>query len=381
MLPQKVINQMMLNPMMKLKHSKGQGGRRGKLKRQNSRLAWDSRITAPSIKLDLVVECRKLPKKDSFSQANAFCGVWEVPPGYRTEGNKGVSKLPARQEKEIGRTEVVRENKNPKFSTTFRLEYRFNIEQTYVVRVYDEDLRYASDLKEHDFIGGYVFTLGELLGANGCSIARPLEKGNAFLILTGVEILETREVLEFRFSGQGLGLLERKNKMQDVLKQIDKVHLAKNALKTIDKVNVAKTMLDSIDHFDPYFTLEKLNTEDQSWKVIWKSEVMKDDQNPCWNVARLPLQLLCGDDPTTPLKITIWDWNRFTPGALLSMLLCVCIFVLWLFLCVLVCCCCCCFCESEKLICLLFQMNWLVLSKRPWTSLSTKQNAVSPCLM
>jgi len=315
MITQKMINQMMLNPMMKLKPSKTQGGRRGKLKRQNSRFAWDSRITAPSIKLDLVIECRRLPKKDSFSQADAFCGVWEVPPGFRTEG-KGVSKLPARQEKEVGRTEVVRESKNPKFKTTFRLEYRFNIEQTYVVRVYDEDLRYATDLKEHDFIGGYVFTLGELLGANGCSIARPLEKAKAFLVLTGREVVETREVLEFRFSGQDLGLLERKNKLQDVMKQIDKVHLAKNALKTIDKVNVAKTMLDSIDHFDPYFTLERLNPEDQSWKVVWKSEVIKDNQNPNWNVARLPLQLLCNDDPTNTLKIAIWDWNRFTPDEL-----------------------------------------------------------------
>jgi hypothetical protein len=309
------VKKMMLNPMMKLKPSKQQGGRRGKLKRQNSRLAWDSRITAPSIKMDLIIECRRLPKKDSFSQADAFCGVWEVPPGFRTEG-KGVSKLPARQEKEIGRTEVVRENKNPQFKTTFRLEYRFNIEQTYVVRVYDEDLRFVTDLKEHDFIGGYVFTLGELLGANGCSIARPLEKGKAFLILTGREVLETREVLEFRFSGQDLGLLERKNKLQDVMKQIDKVHLAKNALKTIDKVNVAKTMLESIDHFDPYFTLEKLNLEDQTWKVVWKSEVIKDNQNPTWNVARLPLQLLCNDEPSVALKISIWDWNRFTPDEL-----------------------------------------------------------------
>lgn len=304
----------MLNPITGITNKK-KTGRRGKLKRQNSRLAWDSRITAPSIKLDLYMECRKLPKKDSFSQADAFCGVWEVPPGFRTEGSKGVSKLPARQEKEIGRTEVVRENRNPKFNATFRLEYRFNIEQTYVVRVYDEDLRYATDLKEHDFIGGYVFSLGELLGANGCSIARPL-KGKAFLVLSGQEVLETREVLEFRFSGQDLGLLERKNKLQDVMKQIDKVHLAKNALKTIDKVNVAKTMLDSLDHFDPYFTLERLNPEDQSWKIVWKSEVLKDTQNPTWNVARLPLQLLCNDDPGIALKISIMDWNRFTPDEL-----------------------------------------------------------------
>ena len=47
--------------------------RRGQLKRRNSKQAWDSRVTAPSIKLDLVIECHRLPKKDSFSEADRIC--------------------------------------------------------------------------------------------------------------------------------------------------------------------------------------------------------------------------------------------------------------------------------------------------------------------
>ena len=119
--------------------------RRGQLERQDSKIAWESRITAPSIKLDLVIECHRLPTKDSFSEADAFCGVWELPSGL-PKGKK-VSRLPTRQEREVGRTEVVRATSGPKFTTKFRLEYRFQAQQTYVVRVYDEDLRYATDLK------------------------------------------------------------------------------------------------------------------------------------------------------------------------------------------------------------------------------------------
>jgi len=283
-------------------------GQRKVLKK--SRLAWDSRLTAQHIKLDLVIECRRLPKKDSFSQADAFCGLWEVPSGYNSgtqeNGKKQqVSRLPAKQEKEIGRTEVVRENKSPKFTTTFRLEYKFQEEQTYCLRVYDEDLRYATDLKEHDFIGGFVFTLGELMGSGSCAIARPLQKGKAFVVLTGREIVETREVLEFRFSGQDLGLLQRKHKIVGT----------KEAVDAMQKLNVAKNVLDK---FHPFFRLEKLNAEDQSWTVVWKSEVIKDNQNPTWNVARLPLQLLCDDEPTNPLKITIWVWNRYAPDELVG---------------------------------------------------------------
>lgn len=275
-------------------------GRRAKLHKQHSWLAWDSRVTAPFIKLDLLLECHRLPKKDSFCPADAFACVWEVPSGFKSN-SKRVNRMPTRQEREIGRTEIVRGNRDPLFSTTFRLEFKFHEEQTYLVRVYNEDLRYSTDLKEHDFIGGCIFTLGELLGSSGCSIAMPLYRGKSFVVLTGREIVETREVLEFRFSGQDLGLLERKN---------NKAQVAKDVLETMQKLNVAKTVLEK---FDSYFRIEKLDREDQSWSMIWKSEVVSDNENPTWNAARLPLQLLCGDEPTNPLKISIWVWNRFIP--------------------------------------------------------------------
>ena len=238
--------------------------RRARLKRQNSWLAWESRLSAPSVKLDLHIECRRLPKKDSFSDCDAFCGIWEAPAGVLTAmKDKKVSRLPSKQEKEVGRTEVVRENEHPQFQHTFRMEYRFQEQQTYVIRVYDEDLRYATDLKEHDFVGGCVFTLGELMGAAGCTIAKPLQSGKAFVVLTGHEIVESREVLEFRFSGQNLGI--------------------KKAL--VKDTNV-------LENFDVYFQLEKLQEEDQSWTVVWKSEIEPNNQNPTWAAARLPLQQL-----------------------------------------------------------------------------------------
>jgi Copine/C2 domain len=297
-----VMRSTMINPRRK----KYIGGRR--LKRQNSRLAWESRVTAPYIKLDLIMKCHRLPKKNSFSQADAFCCLWEIPSGHRINSKK-VSRLPARHEKEIGRTEVCRENRNPSFKTTFRLEYKFQEEQHFVIRVYNEDLQYSTDLKEHDFIGGCFFTLGELMGAGGCSVARPLQHGKSFLILMGQEIVETREVLEFRFSGQDLGLLERKRKNMQVAKE-----LTKDVLDTMQKVNIATVL----EKFDPYFRFEKLNKEDQTWKTVWKSEVIKDNQNPTWEGARIPLQLLCDDDPYTTVRITIWDYHKHSPDILLG---------------------------------------------------------------
>lgn len=95
------------------------------------------------------------------------------------------TQLPGRQEEELGRTEIARACIDPTFKQTFRLEYSFHDEQTYVIRVYDEDLRYATDLKEHDYLGGCVFNLGQLMGARGCTIARQLIRGNSYIVVTG----------------------------------------------------------------------------------------------------------------------------------------------------------------------------------------------------
>lgn len=65
-----------------------------------------------------------------------------------------------------------------------------------------------------------------------------------------------------------------------------------------------------LDKCNPYFRLERLNREDQSWEVVWKSEVVKDSLNPTWMESRLPLQLLCNDKQDNPLKITIWDYEK-----------------------------------------------------------------------
>lgn len=112
--------------------------------------------------------------------------LWKAPNGYAPTSEKGVpSQLPGHGEEELGRTEIARATVNPTFKHTFRLEYIFHQEQTYVVRVYDEDLRYSTDLKEHDYLGGCIFTLGQLMGAKGCSVAKKLLRESSFMVVTG----------------------------------------------------------------------------------------------------------------------------------------------------------------------------------------------------
>lgn len=215
----------------------------------------------------------------SFALADAFAVIWQVNNGYVGTGanNDSPSPLPMRQENEVGRTEVVRGSNSPKFEHSFRLDFLFQEEQTYVVRVYDEDLKYATDLREHDYLGGCVFTLGQLMGAPGSTMARALGQGggNAQLYITGREISEAREIVALRFSAQEM------------------------------------PAVDGLDRNDPYYNIERLEEDGVTWDTIYKSEVIMDCENPTWSLVRLPVPQLCHGDIFNQIRITLWDWNKF----------------------------------------------------------------------
>jgi len=247
---------------------------------RDNRLAWETRMTSPVVKIDLHVECRNLPQKNSFASADSFAVIWEVPNGYTGTGvnNDAPSANPTRQEVEVGRTEVVRGENSPKFDNTFRLDFRFEEEQSYLVRIYDEDLKYNTDLREHDYLGGVVFTLGQLMGSPGSMLACPLGKGGgqAQLFITGREIAEAREVVALRFSAQDLPNFEQ-----------------------------------SLDKNDPYFKIERLEEDGITWETVFKSEVIMDNESPTWSMVRLPLSQLCHGDLFNQIRITLFDWNKF----------------------------------------------------------------------
>ena len=294
-------------------------------------------LTSPMTKIEVQIECGNLRRKDAFSECDAFCVLWQVPNGYNTEtavgivgggdghesqssllnqhvslstiasfattnstasgvGGSGrkrqrVSRLPTPSETEMGRTEVAQQTCDPQFQRTFSLDYRFQLEQTYVVRVYDRDLEFCPDLKEHDFLGGAVFTLGELMGLGKNRKLKWRLKGSnnkkernnkSWLCVRGNEVKSTRSVLDFRFSADTLK--EKKDKVNKVIEKDE----------------------------SPFFQIMKLNPEDQSWATVYKSEVLMQNKSPTWVKASLPLPVICGNGNSIDslIKVSFWDWIR-----------------------------------------------------------------------
>lgn len=227
--------------------------------------------------LEISVQCCKLSKKDALGESDAFCVLFRVPNGsVNAENPKRPSRLPSSQEQEVGRSEVIYDSKDPDFTTPFRVDYHFEEEQTYVLRVYDEDQKGASDLSKHDYLGGTAFRLGQLLGAKGNSLARPLQMKKGYVILQAEEVSSSssRDTLELQLAG--------------------------NNLKNTDGM---------FGLSDPFFILKRINPDGKTWNTVWKSDVVKDNLNPVWDVAQIPLQVMCNGDMTRRIQIQIMDYD------------------------------------------------------------------------
>lgn len=277
--------------------------KRKKLVRLDSTQAWFPRVTSPTTYIEVCFECRNIPKKNMFSYADAFCVLWKVPVDYTSENSTPFAgdtvgkkwqctpkKLPSKQETKIGQTEIIK-GQNPTFTTKFRILFNFELEQKYIVRVYDKD---ASDSGEHDYLGGTTFNLGQLIASKGSTLIEPLISGYcAYLAVVGKEIERAKDYFNFRFNAE--------------------------ILRAEDDIN---------EKVSPYFKLELLKENDQTWDVKFKSEVIKNNTSPTWNEVTLPMQLLLKNYDSTSigcyginneqLRISIWGYHKKTEHELLG---------------------------------------------------------------
>jgi len=233
---------------------------------------------APNTKIEISVKCKNLKKSDLLSASDPFCVLYSIP--HQLAGNlskpKKPPKVPSIHEKEIGRTEVLYDTHNPEFVTRFRTDYYFEREQTFIVRVYDEDKKDIHDVTKHDYLGGTAFSLGQLFGALGNSLARPLHKGKGYIILQGEEVSSCNDLLHVTFSGHDL-----------------------------------KNMDGLFGKSDPFIQVERQTPDGQSWDPAWKSEIiMNNNKNPKWKPAKIPIQAICNGDLHRKVRIHILDWDR-----------------------------------------------------------------------
>ena len=125
--------------------------------------------------LKLSFACKNLPNMDTFSRSDGMALLQEK------KGNIW---------KNLGFTEIVKDNLNPEWIKDFEVPYKFEEQQVFRVSVYDvDDFDNPHLLSNHDFIGSVDFTLHEVVTAADQILTRPISqtKKDATIEIAGVE--------------------------------------------------------------------------------------------------------------------------------------------------------------------------------------------------
>mmetsp|Transcript_26562 Transcript_26562/g.35472 ORF Transcript_26562/g.35472 Transcript_26562/m.35472 type:complete len:611 (+) Transcript_26562:146-1978(+) len=247
-------------------------------------------------RIEISIKCRDLKNRDLISKSDPFCVVHldEEEDQYNnsedSDDDDGISSLrlskkPSERSKKIGTTEVIKDNLNPDFTTTFVTNFIFEERQTLIVRVYDEDVKGDPDLSKHDYLGAAAVTLGKLMSSRGHIVKLPiLGKGEKKLRGRGHMIIQAEKVASCN----------------------DQLIMT---LAGSDLVKVGSKLRRSFGgKSDPFVVVSRKNPSGE-YMSVWRSEVCYSTLHPTWS-CRLPLQRVCNADLDRPILFEIFDWEK-----------------------------------------------------------------------
>ncbi|KAJ3436357.1 copine [Anaeramoeba flamelloides] len=222
-------------------------------------------MDVPKSDIILSISCQNLLSLDKTSKSDPMAVLFEVNPQNH-------------QVAEVGRTENLKNQKNPVFTKSFDVTYFFEKIQLYRITIYDVDKK-SDNLKKHDVIGSIQFNLGELMGSSGCALNQPLlydKKPN-------------------RKNGSCKVSAEEKSGGNAI------IHCKLRGIKLDKKDRFGKS--------DPYVVFYRSEIEGEGWIPAHETEYLKSTLNPVWKPFSIAAHKL-GGDPYRKIRMTCYDWNK-----------------------------------------------------------------------
>lgn len=215
----------------------------------------------PATQVEISVQCRHLADLDVLSKSDPMCVLF-------------MKDIKTNTYYELGRTETLDNQLNPDFATKFTVTYYFEELQSIKFEIYDVDSA-SHNLKNHDFIGSLECSLGELVGAPGGKLEKPLRgprRSNGTILLRAEELNKCKEEITLHFRAS---------------------HLDKK---------------DFFGKSDPYLQISRVN-EDGCYTVVHRTEVVKKTLNPTWQPFMITARSLCNGDYDRSIKFECFDWD------------------------------------------------------------------------
>lgn len=179
---------------------------------------------------------------------------------------------PGAKPKVLGKTEVIKNQLSPKWTTSFLFDYEFGKETHINISVVDE-VRKTSDKP----MGSAVFEIGDIMGSRGSIKAKKLKKGGTLYVRLQKAAPRNAGKLALRLRG-------------DKLKNVDGL----------------------FQKSDPFYELSRTydGPSGGSYTPVYRSKQVKNNLNPKWEPATIDVGTLCDGALERKIQVAVYDYEK-----------------------------------------------------------------------
>ncbi|CAD8134439.1 unnamed protein product [Paramecium octaurelia] len=207
-------------------------------------------------KIELYISARKLANMDVISDSDPKCKI------FVRDINGG--------ERQIGQTEVLKNNLNPDWKTTIQMDFIFEIKQELRFEVWDHD---DGTIDKDDLIGVVNTTVGEIMGSRNQVYTGQLKlknKATGTLLIKGDKLKDDNRFIFWQWEGK--------------------------KIKNVDGW---------FGNSDPFLRFYKQSGND--WLFIHETEFCKNNENPHWKPFEISMSRLNAGNTQQQIKVECWD--------------------------------------------------------------------------
>lgn len=216
-------------------------------------------------KIEISLSCRSLLNQDITSKSNPFILFYLKD---KTNNNSFTLK---------GETEIIKDNLNPNFVTTFIVDYIFEVKQECRFEVW-----YYESEQKSDILGSVTTSIGEIVGSKGQVLVLNLLDYNQ-------KKLESKIILLIRKVAQS-----------------NEKYLMKFKSENLSNPSV---WLNLVSGKCPFFIVYKSN-DDGSWLKVYESVVQMDIKNPQWKAFEIQSSRINENNHLRLFKVEVWNWKK-----------------------------------------------------------------------
>mmetsp|Transcript_37387 Transcript_37387/g.73315 ORF Transcript_37387/g.73315 Transcript_37387/m.73315 type:complete len:1124 (+) Transcript_37387:73-3444(+) len=172
----------------------------------------------------------------------------------------------------LGRTEVIKNDLSPKWSSVISLDWNFGEDFFIRVDVYDKMKK-----SEDRFMGYCEFNFSTILRSEGSMELKKVQDGKGRILAHVEKFKETGDELSLQLSANNLRLIDRG----------------------------AEILV--------FFTISKKVGHDKTrklWKLVYRSDCVRNNEEPIWEKMKLNLSTLCNCDLDRPLLLELLDYKK-----------------------------------------------------------------------